>query len=106
MTPNEAQKHYHWVKYDSTTNTIELYLDNYMLSGARQCEAKFYLDHMLNISPRYDTSRRKPWFFDFGEFVHYCLEDFYKYWKLHHTPPDFTWWLDRCKEQWLLMAMD
>jgi hypothetical protein len=60
MTPEQAAQKYHWCKYNSTTNTIELYLDNYMLSGARNCEAHFYLSHLLNLQPRYVGGHRKP----------------------------------------------
>ncbi len=106
MTPEQAAQKYHWVKYNSTTNTIELYLDHYMLSNARLCEARFYMSHLLHINPRYDTSHRKPWFLDFGEFVHYCLETFYKSFKLFKRPPDVTLWLEDCKQKWISMKME
>jgi hypothetical protein len=119
MTPAQAASKYHWVKYNSDTNTVELYLDNYMLSGSRVCEASFYLKHILQISPRYATTstsliagqevistRRKPWFFDFGEYLHYCLEIFYEPFKLTKIPPQVDKWLQKCKDKWLEMKMD
>lgn len=106
MTPQEAAQRYHWCKYDSNTNTVELYLDNYMLSCARQCEAKFYLEHLLWIKPRYDTTRRKPWFLDFGEYIHWCLEEFYKSYKNNGHPPAVAEWMDQCKMMWAVMKMD
>jgi ATP-dependent helicase/DNAse subunit B len=88
MTPNEVSNCYHWCKYDQNTNTIELYLDHYMLSCLRTCEAKFYLEHLLKVKPRYaDDGQRKPWFFDFGEYIHWCLEQFYNHFKHNKTAP-------------------
>jgi hypothetical protein len=106
MTPNEASNRYHWCKYDQKTNTIELYLDHYMLSCLRTCEAKFYLEHLLKVKPRYDDSIRKPWFFDFGEYIHWCLEQFYNHFKINKTAPPVDYWLDQCKMKWSLMKMD
>jgi hypothetical protein len=115
MTPQEASSRYHWCQYNKDTNTIELFLDNYMLSCLRSCEAKFYLEHLLNIKPRYtelDPANlngkvsRKPWFFDFGEFVHYCLENFYNEFKVSKSPPQIDWWLALCKIKWSNMRMD
>lgn len=106
VTPKEASNRFHWVKYDKDTNTIELYLDNYMLSAARQCEAKFYLEHLLWVKPRYDTTRRKPWFLDFGEYIHWCVENFYNSFKLLGHPPAVASWIDECKMMWAVMKMD
>jgi hypothetical protein len=106
MTPEEAAKRYHWVRYISETNTVELYLDNYMLSAARQCEAKFYLEHLLWVKPRYDTTRRKPWFLDFGEYIHWCVELFYNSYKEHGEPPLVDKWIIECKTHWNYMKMD
>lgn len=105
MTPQEAAKKYHWVKYDSNTNTVELYLDNFMLSGLRLCEAKFYLEHLLQLRPRYDKGRRKPMFFDFGEYLHYCTEIFYNHFKYYKQPPMVDEWINKCKAMWLKMKM-
>jgi hypothetical protein len=77
-----------------------------MLSGARNCEAHFYLSHLLNLQPRYVGGHRKPWFFDFGEFLHKCLESFYNSYKRTKNPPDTTWWMEQCKSYWLEMKMD
>lgn len=106
MTPTEASNRYHWVKYDKDTNTIELYLDHFMLSGLRLCEAKFYLEHLLWVKPIYDTTRRKPWFFDFGEYIHWCTEQFYNHFKVYKGPPLIDEWLDKCKMKWAMMHMD
>jgi hypothetical protein len=107
MTPNEASNCYHWCKYDQNTNTIELYLDHYMLSCLRTCEAKFYLEHLLKVKPRYaDDGQRKPWFFDFGEYIHWCLEQFYNHFKHNKTAPPVNFWLTQCKTKWDLMKMD
>lgn len=121
MTPQQAAEKYHWVKYNPKTNTVEMYLDNYMLSGSRICEGMFYLDHMLHLQPRRRAPQvltedqqisgdsiiiRKPWFFDFGEFVHYCTEIFYIHFKIHKTPPVIGTWLELCKAKWLRMKMD
>lgn len=106
MTPEQAAQKYHWVKYDSTTNTVELYMDNMMLSGSRLCEAKFYLEHLCHITPRYSKDKRKPWFLDWGEFLHYCNEIFYKSFKIEKRAIDPTLWLSICKAKWLEMKMD
>jgi PD-(D/E)XK nuclease superfamily len=108
MTPEEASNRYHWCKYDKSTNTIELYLDHYMLSCLRTCEAKFYLEHLLWIKPKriYAEGQRKPWFFDFGEYIHWCLEQFYNHFKINKTVPPVDWWLDQCKVHWQQMDMD
>ncbi len=107
MTPQQASEKYHWCKYDPYTNTIELYLDHFMLSGLRLCEAKFYLEHLLWIKPRrVDTGQRKPWFFDFGEYIHWCLEQFYNSFKINKKPPLIDDWLGYCKHKWEMMKMD
>lgn len=113
MTPELATQNYKWCKYNKDTNTIELYMDHYMLSCLRTCEAKFYLEHLLKIKPRYvepekkgDKIFRKPWFFDFGEFVHYCLEHYYNSFKVQKTAPPIDTWLELCKNKWLEMEMD
>lgn len=106
MTPSEAQSRYHWCRYNKETNTIELFLDHYMLSCLRTCEAKFYLEHLLKIKPKYDTSKRKPWFFDFGEYIHWCLEQFYNSFKVSKVAPPVDVWLNQCKMKWAVMRMD
>lgn len=106
MTPNEASNRYHWCKYDKDTNTIELFLDNYMLSGLRTCESKFYLEHLLWVKPKFTDDVRKPWFFDFGEYIHWCLEQFYDHFKKYKVAPPVDIWLTQCKIQWLVMKMD
>lgn len=114
MTPEQASQKYHWCKYDKDTKTVELYLDNYMLSGLRTCESMFYLKHLLHVEPRYQEQgvrddgkvSRKPWFFDFGEFVHYCLEQFYDHFRIHKIAPPIDYWLDICKAMWFSMKMD
>ena len=106
MTPQEASSRYHWCKYDPSTNTVELFLDHYMLSCLRTCEAKFYLEHLLHVKPKYDITQRKPWFLDFGEFVHWCLEQFYNQFKRQKIAPPIDWWLDQCKTKWIFMQMD
>lgn len=121
MTPEEAAKRFHWVKYDSSTNTIELFMDHHMLSWSRMCEAGFFLEHIMQVRPNYGKmpatiihdftgkrlqlyrikpqeepiaieegvitipegaekvyiENRKPWFLDFGEYMHYMFEIFY-----------------------------
>jgi PD-(D/E)XK nuclease superfamily len=123
MTPEQASEKYKWCKYDKDTNTVELYLDHYMLSCLRTCEAKFYLEHLLNVKPKkhlpmteVDTASetgqvvekvyRKPWFFDFGEFIHWCLEHFYNSYKTVKSAPPVDTWLFVCKTKWLTMRMD
>jgi len=106
MTPEQASQKYHWMKYDRNTNTIEMYLDHYMLSGARLCEARFYLEHILQISPRYTPGARKPWFLDWGEYVHFCVEVFYLHFKVKKCPINPDKWLKICKEKWDEMKMD
>lgn len=106
MTPEQASQKYHWIKYDKDTNTIELYMDNYMLSSSRLCEAKFYMEHLLWIKPRYTTNTPKPWFFNFGEYFHWCLEQFYESFKKNKQAPIIDKWLDECKIKWLEMKLD
>lgn len=105
MTPEQAVQKFHWIKYDDETNTIELFLDHHMLSWARMCEAGFFFEHILQVRPNYGkipatkqliidgqsvrvydtnfqgikkyTENRKPWFLDFGEYLHYMFELFY-----------------------------
>jgi hypothetical protein len=115
MTPEQAAEKYHWIKYDKATNTVEMYLDNFMLSGSRICESMFYLEHLLWIQPKYEiegTPRtdgkfvRKPWFLDFGEYIHWCLDQFYKHQKLHSKAPEINEWLLACRVKWDAMKMD
>lgn len=115
MTPEQASQKYHWIKYDKATNTVEMYLDNYVLSSSRTCEAMMYLEHLLWIQPKYSTQGevrsdgkivRKPWFLDFGEYIHWCLEQFYKYQKFHGTAPEINMWLIQAKSKWNEMKMD
>jgi PD-(D/E)XK nuclease superfamily len=106
MTPEQASERFHWTKYDKNTNTIELFLDNFMLSSARLCEAKFYMEHILNITPKYDTTERKPFFYDFGEYIHWCLEKFYESFKIEKKAPLIDDWLDKCRMKWAVMHMD
>jgi len=107
MTPQEASKKYHWCKYDPATNTVELYLDHFMLSGFRICEAKGYLEHIAHIKPKYGVSSpRKPWFYDWGEYIHWCLEKFYGYYKNNKQPPKVDEWIELCKMKWQAMKMD
>jgi hypothetical protein len=156
MTPEQAAEKYHWIKYNSSTNTIELFLDHHMLSWARSCEAGFVLEHMLHIKPNYGkvraeevrtdiigqegipirvfkssfdgknslpvyTEKRKPWFLDFGEYLHYMFEVFYKsfihkeinngYLFDHLLTPDqqclnLMDFLQIGKKVWMLMDMD
>jgi len=115
MTPEQAAQKYYWCKYDAPSNTIELYLDNFMLSSSRICESMFYLEHLLHIKPKYSLALgptpegkfiRKPWFFDFGEYIHWCLEVFYNHFKLHKTPPVVAEWIEQCRKHWLVMKMD
>lgn len=105
MTPYEASQRYHWVKYIKEKNTIELYLDNYMLSGARICESSFTLEHLLWVKPKYDKTKRRPWFLDFGVYIHYCLELFYNHFKMTGNPPIVDNWISNCKEKWIEMKM-
>jgi hypothetical protein len=111
MTPEQAAQKYHWCKYDKNTNTVELYLDHYMLSGLRLCEAKFYLEHLLWVKPKpiiisEGQWSRKPWFLDFGEYIHWCLEQFYNHFKHNKTAPSVDFWMQQCRIKWLLMKMD
>jgi hypothetical protein len=85
-----------------------------MLSGLRLCEAKFVFEHLLWIKPRSVTIddsetgiiRRKPWFLDFGEYIHWCLEQFYNHFKHNKTAPTVDFWMQQCKTKWELMRMD
>lgn len=108
MNIQTAIKKYHWLKVRKEGNNeiIEMYLDHFMLSNARICESKFYLDHMCHIKPRYDTGRRKPWFFDWGEYIHHCLEGFYHHFKEFKEPPKVDEWIGDCKIAWQDMKMD
>src|SRR5271170_3372406 len=101
MTPEQAAQKYYWCKYDKDTNTVELSLDNYVLSSSRICESMFYLDHLLNIKHRYGTNLTpapdgklllKPWFFVFGEYLHWCFEQFYRHFKIFKQAPVVNEW--------------
>lgn len=115
MTPEQAAERYHWIKYDKATNTVEMYLDNYMLSSSRICESMFYLEHLVWIRPKYEIEGsirddgkivRKPWFLDLGVYIHWCLEQFYKHQKLHGKAPEINEWLLACRVNWDFMKMD
>lgn len=110
MTPSEAAQKYHWVKYNPVTNTVELYMDNFMLSTLRMCEGKFKEEHLDHIYPKkvvesgvHDLG---PWFFTYGEYVHWCLEQFYDSFKKFKTAPEIAAWIDQCKVKWDQMGMD
>src|SRR5258708_1038722 len=115
MTPETAAERFHWIKFDKATNTVEMYLDNYVLSSSRTCEGMMYLEHLLWVQPKYSVEGevrsdskivRKPWFLDFGEYIHWCLEKFYKYYKQYNQPPEVNEWLIICKDKWIVMKMD
>lgn len=106
MTPQEASRRYHWIEYNPETNTIDMFLDNFMLSSLRMCESKFYMEHIALITPRYTSTARKPWYYDFGEFLHYCLEKFYDNFKKFGQAPKVDDWIEVCKKKWLEMKMD
>jgi hypothetical protein len=73
LNPIQAAEKYHWIKYDASTNTIDIFCDHQMLSTLRTCESKFVLEHLLNIRPK----GHKAWSLVFGAWMHYCLEFFY-----------------------------
>lgn len=106
MTPEQAATRYHWVKYRPKDLTIELYLDHFVLSGLRTCEAKFVLEHLLWQKPKRAVGGRNPWFLDFGEYIHYCLEIFYDSFKRFKKPPIIEDWHKLCKAKWDEMKMD
>src|SRR5580693_2861978 len=62
----------HWVKM-ANDGIPEFFLDHTMLSSARMCESRFYLDHVENY-----RSKTTPWALDFGQLFHSCIEWYYK----------------------------
>jgi hypothetical protein len=70
----EAVTKYKFVRlsHDTSGNgVVELYADNYMLSSFRKCEA-FFVESILNRN-----IKGKAWFFDFGIWIHSCIEYMY-----------------------------
>ena len=104
MTIDEAARKFHWLTYNRRTNEVDIYLDNHVLSSFRMCEAHGFLEHIALINPRY--TKHGPWFWEFGEFIHYSLEWFYTNFKNEKKPPVVDQWLAKCKEKWLEMDMD
>lgn len=60
-----------FIKYNSFENCIELYADHHMLSALRKCEA-YFVESILNRSVR-----GRSWPFDFGIWLHACVEYMY-----------------------------
>jgi hypothetical protein len=104
MTPEQASHHYHWCRYNAQTKTIELFLDHHVLSTLRTCESLFLNEHLLNIRPKYGTGR-KPWFLDFGSFMHDCYDVYYKSLK-DGKVIEIIEWLNYAKKLWLEMKMN
>jgi len=83
MTPEQASQKFKWVNYDSQNKTVDLFCDHHMLSTLRTCEAKFLLEHILNIRPK----AHKAWSLMFGTWLHSCLELYYNSIKDHDGKP-------------------
>lgn len=103
MTPAEASKKYKWVKYDSQNKIVDLFCDHHMLSTLRTCEAKFLLEHILNIRPK----AHKAWALMFGTCLHSCLEYYYEYnMKNEGQSVDINVFLAYGNKMWALLKMD
>ena len=106
MNIEDAARKFYWLTYNKKTNEVDMYLDNFTLSSFRLCESHGFLEHIALVNPRYDNGSRKPWYFEFGEFVHYCTQWFFINFKKEGKPPIVDDWLAKCKEKWEEMKMD
>lgn len=103
MTPELASTKYKWCKYDPESKTIDLYCDHHMLSTLRTCEAKFLLEHILNIRPK----AHKAWALMFGTCLHSCLEMYYNSIRDHDGEPiGINEFLEYGNKMWALLKMD
>lgn len=102
MTPEQAASKYKWVHYDSQNQTVDLFLDHHMLSTLRTCEAKFLLEHILNIRPK----SHKAWSLMFGTWLHSCLEVYYNSIKAFGVALPIDEFLDYGNKQWLNLKLD
>lgn len=87
MEQYTAAKRFKWIKI-ADDGVVEFYCDNSMLSAIRECE-QFFIDTYIK-NYRHTT---RNWNFDFGSWLHKCLELFYwheynKYRKILN--PDYT----------------
>lgn len=107
MTPEQAASKYHWVSYDAQSKTIDLFLDHHVLSTLRTCESLFVMEHLLNIHPKYGTGR-KPWFLEFGSYMHYMFEIYYNSLKGNEGRNliSIDKYLETAKKLWAEMRMD
>lgn len=71
----EITNKYNFVKLfdDGLMSGVELYADHHMLSSLRKCEG-YFVESILNRS-----FRGRAWFFDFGIWIHECVEYMYTY---------------------------
>ena len=101
MTPEQAAQKFKWVKYDSQNKIVDLFLDHHMLSTLRTCEAKFVLEHILNIRPK----GHKAWSLVFGTWLHSCLELYYESLK-NEQVIDINEFLAHGNKLWLLLKLE
>jgi hypothetical protein len=106
LTPQQASEKYHWLKYNPETDEIDMFCDHQMLSTLRQCEAKFQLEHFLNIRPK----GHKAWNLVFGAWLHYCIEVYYNSIKndpsMMGTPMPINDFITYAKDKWKEMNLD
>src|SRR5215469_8135283 len=97
MNVRQAIEKYPWIRFNSDENCLEMFLDHQMLSTLRTCEAKFALEHILNIRPK----AHKAWSLVFGAWLHYCTETYYEHIRAYEgKPPDVNQWLAYAKDKW------
>src|SRR5215831_16811011 len=97
MNPLEASRKYHWITYDTKTQTLNIYLDHMMLSTLRMCEQKFVEEYVFNIRPK----GHKAWSLVFGAWFHFCAELYYRHLKDHNgIAIDVGEWLRYGRTKW------
>lgn len=103
MTPQQAADKYPWIKYDPSSNMIEMFMDHQMLSTLRMCEIKFTTEHLANIRPK----GHRAWSLVFGAWIHFALETYYEHIRTHDgKPPDPMAWLAYAKDKWVKLKVD
>lgn len=108
MTPQYLAENYNFAKINPSDGALELYFDHHMLSTFRMCQDKFVLDFVQNgtgLTTREPTKRR-IWSLEFGEFLHYCLEWYYKKWKFLKATPEVDEFIKVGKAMWDKMDME
>ena len=107
MTPQQLSDNFNFAKI-APDGALELFFDHHMLSTFRMCPEKFILDFVQNgtgVRPK-SPEKHRIWSLEFGEFLHYCVEWYYKKWKILGQSPEADEFVKVGKSMWDKMDME